>query len=141
MNLIFRKTRNIYNRLKNGFQVAAFPEKFYLYPKEPYLYHNLSYSQEGEDMIISRFFEGKKQGFYVDVGAHHPQRFSNTYRFYLQGWRGINIDAMPGSMEIFNKIRANDINLEISISDCNQILTYYEFNEPALNGFCADISI
>ncbi|MEQ9370304.1 MAG: FkbM family methyltransferase [Coleofasciculus chthonoplastes F3-SA18-01] len=141
MNFIFRKFRNIYKRLENGFQVTVFPEKFSLYPKLQYLHHNLSYSQEGEDMILSRFFENKENGFYVDVGAHHPQRFSNTYLFYMRGWRGINIDAMPGSMESFNKIRVCDINLEFPISDGHQTLTYYEFNEPALNGFCRDISM
>lgn len=123
-------------RLKVAFQVACFPDKFYLYSKDLYLYHNLSYSQEGEDMMLARFFSEQATGFYVDVGAHHPQRFSNTYYFYLKGWRGINLDAKPGSMEIFQKLRPEDINLEFPISDNNQTLTYYEFNEPALNGFC-----
>ena len=41
-----------------------------------------SYSQEGEDMILRRIFERKKTGFYIDIGAHHPKRFSNTYYFY-----------------------------------------------------------
>ena len=45
-------------------------------------YATKSYSQEGEDMILKRLFEGQKFGFYVDVGAHHPKRFSNTYYFY-----------------------------------------------------------
>ena len=138
MNPIYQKAKSVYRRFKNRLKVACFTEDFYLYSKEIHLYHNLSYSQEGEDMILSRFFT-KRQGFYVDVGAHHPQRFSNTYYFYLQGWRGINIDAMPGSMALFKKIRPNDINLELPISDINQVLTYYEFNEPALNGFCYEI--
>lgn len=103
-------------------------------------FDNQSYSQEGEDMILSRIFEGKKNGFYIDVGAHHPKRFSNTYFFYKQGWRGINIDAMPNSMRLFNKIRPRDINLEIAISSESKKLTYYEFNEPALNGFSEELS-
>ncbi len=71
-----------------------------------------SYSQEGEDMILARLFENQQNGFYIDVGAHHPQRFSNTYFFYKKGWRGINVDAMLGSMKLFNKIRSRDINIE-----------------------------
>lgn len=44
------------------------------------------YSQEGEDMILSYIFTQKDTtGFYVDVGAHHPKRFSNTYFFYEKG--------------------------------------------------------
>lgn len=103
-------------------------------------FDNQSYSQEGEDMILNRIFEGKTNGFYIDVGAHHPKRFSNTYFFYKQGWRGINIDAMPNSMHLFNKIRPRDINLEIAISSESKKLTYYEFNEPALNGFSEELS-
>ena len=99
-----------------------------------------SYSQEGEDMILRRIFEKQKVGFYVDVGAHHPFRFSNTYYFYKQGWRGINIDAMPGSMEPFKRFRSRDINLEIPIGNGNQVLTYFAFNEPALNGFSEKLS-
>lgn len=68
-------------------------------------------------------------------------RFSNTYMFYKKGWNGINIDAMPGSMKIFNKQRKRDINLEMAISDKEEILTYYMFNEPGLNGFSKELSI
>jgi len=99
-----------------------------------------SYSQEGEDMILRRLFEKQQTGFYVDVGAHHPMRFSNTYFFYKKGWRGINIDAMPGSMKLFNKTRPRDINIESPVSEQKKILTYYAFNEPALNGFSKELS-
>ncbi len=99
-----------------------------------------SYSQEGEDMILRRLFEKQKIGFYIDVGAHHPKRFSNTYFFYKKGWNGINIDAMPDSMKLFNKIRPRDINIEKPVFDKKQILTYYAFNEPALNGFSKELS-
>jgi len=99
-------------------------------------YNNISFSQEGEDLVLNRFFENNPTGFYVDVGAHHPIRFSNTYKFYKKGgWQGINIDAMPGSMAAFNKLRPKDINLELGISNIPQTLKYYIFNEPALNTF------
>jgi|APSaa5957512535_1039671.scaffolds.fasta_scaffold116676_1 FkbM family methyltransferase len=103
-------------------------------------YSKKSYSQEGEDMILQRLFEKQKTGFYVDVGAHHPRRFSNTYFFYKKGWCGINIDAMPNSMKRFNRSRPRDINIEKAISENEKILKYYGFNEPALNGFSKKIS-
>ena len=99
-----------------------------------------SYSQEGEDMILRRIFENQENGFYVDVGAHHPKRFSNTYFFYKHGWKGINIDALPNSMSLFKKLRPRDVNIEQPISDNVESLTYYHFNEPALNGFSKDLS-
>lgn len=103
--------------------------------KEKLQWLNMSYSQEGEDLVLARFFHGVERGFFVDVGAHHPMRFSNTYLFYQKGWRGINIDATPGSMKEFNRIRPHDINLEIPVSDKSQTLTYNMFNDPALNTF------
>jgi len=99
-----------------------------------------SYSQEGEDVILNNYFENTSGGFYVDVGAHHPFRFSNTYSFYKLGWKGINIDATPGSMVLFNKYRPKDINLEIAIANKNSKINYYVFDEPALNSFSYNIS-
>ena len=99
------------------------------------LYATKSFSQEGEDLLLKRIFEHKKNGFYIDVGAHHPFRFSNTYLFYKKGWKGINLDAMPNSMKIFEKYRPRDINLEIPVGKDGEKLVYYIFNEPALNTF------
>lgn len=98
-------------------------------------YQNFSFAQEGEDMILSRYFEGQNNGTFIDVGAHHPYRFSNTYLFYNMGWRGINIDPLPESKNLFDKYRPEDENLCIGISNTEQILTYHMFNEPALNTF------
>jgi FkbM family methyltransferase len=103
-----------------------------------------SYSQEGEDRIAAALLglnEPREPGFYVDVGAHHPERYSNTFLFYSQGWNGINIDAMPGSMRGFQVERPRDINIEAAISDETSVLTFYEFNEPALNGFSKELAI
>lgn len=98
---------------------------------------NLCYGQDGEDLVLDRLLERQAEGFYVDVGAHHPVRFSNTYLFYKRGWRGINIDAMPGSMKRFKHLRPRDINIECGVAGEAGKLTYYRFNEPALNTFDA----
>src|SRR5689334_5444047 len=80
-------------------------------------YFRHSFAQEGEDLVRASFFEGRRNGFFVDVGAHHPKRFSNTYHFYLfRERRGINIDATPGSMTAFRRARPEDINIEAAVS-------------------------
>lgn len=87
-------------------------------------------------MVLRALFESLPKGyrgFFVDVGAHHPVRFSNTYHFYRKGWRGINIDATPGSMRSFAWMRRRDINLELGIGAEKGSLTFYCFDEPALN--------
>src|SRR3989344_9673220 len=62
-----------------------------------------SYSQRGEDIVIDHLLKHKKIGFYIDVGANDPIRFSNTNRFYKRGWTGINIEP---DVVCFEKIRS-----------------------------------
>lgn len=94
-----------------------------------------SYAQEGEDLLLRRFLNVRGPGFYVDIGAHHPMKFSNTYFYYRLGWSGINVDALPGSMSLFRKLRPRDVNIEAAISSTASTLTYTMFIEPALNTF------
>ena len=100
----------------------------------------LSYSQEGEDLILNRIFNYRSEGFYVDVGAHHPKRFSNTYSFYKRGWRGINIDPTPGVKELFDELRSQDITLSVSVSSTVDKQDFYIFNESALNTFSRNLA-
>jgi FkbM family methyltransferase len=94
-----------------------------------------SYSQEGEDRVLARYFEKQQGGFYVDVGALHPRRFSNTMLFYSMGWRGITIEPNPNAIPLFAKVRPRDIHLCVGIAEQESTLEYYAFNEPALNTF------
>jgi FkbM family methyltransferase len=102
---------------------------------------NLAYSQDGEDMVLRRLFERQQSGFYVDVGAHHPYRFSNTCYFYRRGWRGINIDPNPDAIEAFRRDRPSDINVCVGVSDTAGVLSFHLFNEPALNTFDAALAM
>jgi FkbM family methyltransferase len=102
-------------------------------------YHSYapSFSSAGEDMILRHIIgSDQRNGFYVDVGAFHPVKLSNTYFFYLQGWRGINIDARPGSRRLFQKVRPRDINVEVGISTSAGEMIYYVVGEHSpMNSF------
>jgi len=106
-----------------------------------YEVHEYYFSQSGEDNILSNIFqkilENNQNGFYVDIGAFHPYRFSNTFYFYLRGWKGINVDATPNSMLLFEKHRKRDLNIEIGISEKggDEELTFYSFGEDSMNSF------
>jgi FkbM family methyltransferase len=96
---------------------------------------NISFSQQGEDIIIQNYFENKFNGFFIDIGAYHPIKYSNTFALYLKGWKGINIEPNPDNIQLFQNIRRRDINLNIGVSDKNEILTYNKFNNAAVNTF------
>lgn len=106
----------------------------------PLAYRNRSYSQEGEDLLLQRIFGKRRGGFYVDIGSHHPFRFSNTYAFYRRGWRGVCIDPLPGTVTSFRRWRPRDTALEIGVSEQPSQLTYFMFNEPAINTFSAAVA-
>ena len=95
----------------------------------------ISYSQAGEDMILNCIFLSKNNGIYVDVGANHPTKASNTYFFYKIGWTGINIDAFPDAIKLFRKQRKKDINIETGVNDIEDILNFYMFKDSSYNTF------
>lgn len=97
-----------------------------------------SYSQYGEDLILKGLMERdqidlSKKGFYLDVGAHHPTRFSNTKLFYDLGWGGINIEPNEGIKNLFDKTRPRDKTLEIGLGKRCGYQKFFLYNESALN--------
>ena len=98
-----------------------------IYVKNNYFFKRKSYAMDGEDTALLNYLENIKQGFYVDVGAHHPIQRSNTHLLYLKGWRGINIDVSDFSLELFNFLRPDDLNVQSAISDKDgEIELYYQ---------------
>lgn len=97
-----------------------------------------SWSQYGEDILLDHLVGRKQYGFYIDVGAYHPFEFSNTYKFYQRGWRGINIDANEESILLFNSYRIKDINICAAVSDKEEELGYVKYDGPASNHLTRD---
>ncbi len=74
------------------------------------------YSQAGQDKWVVDFFRSKKNGFFLDIGAHNGVDINNTY--YLENelnWNGICIEADPKIFDILKKNRKCDcVNLAVS---------------------------
>lgn len=104
-----------------------------VYLNLPILYSTGTFSQDGEDIILQDIFKNIEKGFYVDVGAHHPFRFSNTQSFYLNGWHGINIEPTPDAKKLFDIARKRDTNFQKAIGKTKGNIILYCFNDPALN--------
>jgi len=91
------------------------------------------FSQDGEDFLLSKIFETKPTGFYLDIGSGHPTKFSNSYYFYQKGWRGVCIDANADFKSEYKIKRPNDVFLNRLCGTCRKTKTYYVFDEPFLN--------
>ena len=96
----------------------------------------LSFSQEGEDLILNDLLGSRSPGNYVDIGAFDPWKFSNTALFYAKGWRGLNVDPRPGFKTYFDQHRPRDLNIECVVGKRKKSVKFFLFKEPALNTAC-----
>jgi FkbM family methyltransferase len=59
--------------------------------------------------ILGRMDQSKINKVYVDIGAYHPYKGSNTYKLYLKNWRGVVVDPNPEKTKHFSTERPLDI--------------------------------
>jgi len=96
-----------------------------IYIKNKFFITKKSYSMDKEDLNILNHFRDKKNGFYIDVGCFHPIDRNNTYLLYLNKWSGINVDISQFSIDLFNFLRPDDLNLKCAVSDKEQIVKIF----------------
>lgn len=77
----------------------------------------ISYAQNAEDVVLARALSDICKGFYIDVGAWHPENESVTKWFYDRDWSGINIEPQEKYIQLLRDERSRDINLQLLISD------------------------
>jgi len=97
-------------------------------------YMRRSYSQSGEDIIISDLFNrlGIAQPSYLDIGANHPISLNNTYRLYTRGCRGVCIEPNPALYKILKRTRTKDTCLNAGIAfNENREADFYLFGGKA----------
>jgi FkbM family methyltransferase len=101
-------------------------------------FNNACYSQLGEDQVVDHFFSVVRpiaKGVYVDVGCHHPIKFSNTYLLYEKGWRGLCVDADASMNKLYAELRPEDQFVAMGVGDVAENRTFYEFENAAANTF------
>lgn len=95
-----------------------------------------SYSSYGEDAILNGLFDradwinssqlGNKT--YIDLGSFDPILHSNTFSFYLKGWRGTLVDANPIFIEKTLESRPEDLFLNNLVSTKSSTESFFIFH-------------
>jgi len=101
----------------------------------------VSYSQFGEDLLVRTHFTGdfdNSTGRFIDVGAFHPFKYSNTMLLSQLGWRGINIDCDPVKIARFEKLRPRDENVCAAVGEAPGDMILLEYAPDALTNRIAD---
>jgi len=66
------------------------------------------YSQYGQDQFIDSHFLSKRNGVFVDIGAHDGIHLSNSYFLEVnRGWTGLCVEANPDVYNMLVKNRPN----------------------------------
>jgi FkbM family methyltransferase len=78
---------------------------------------NVSFAQNGEDIVLWRALGKIENGVYLDVGANDPTEDSVTRKFYDAGWSGIAVEPNPAYAAAFREQRPRDTVFEAVASD------------------------
>ena len=75
------------------------------------------------------------------MGAHHPERISNTKLFYDNGSRGINVEPNPNLYKAFLEQRPQDINLNVGVGIQSEFREFYMIDsESGRNSFLKEVA-
>jgi len=83
------------------------------------------YSQYKQDMFVYEFvLNQKKDGYFVDIGAHDGISFSNSYFFEQIGWCGICIEPNPIPFNLLKQNRKTEC-VQKAITDTTGIQQFF----------------
>ena len=75
----------------------------------------MSRSQLGQDLTVLKFYNNKRDGYFIEIGASDGIKLSNTYLLESQyGWKGICVEPIPNN---YNKL----------------VLLFYSYNNFYIN--------
>ena len=99
---------------------------------------NITYAQHGEDIVLHNLFNQLHIQFpnYLDIGAHHPTRISNTALMYEHGSRGVNVEANPHLIDAFLDLRPDDVTINAAVADKVGEIDFYLIDDYSGRNTC-----
>jgi FkbM family methyltransferase len=104
------------------------------------------YAQHAEDVILWDLVSAWLKLYpatYLDVGAYHPMRSSNTYLFYERNCQGVLVEPNPVLWETLAKARPRDVLIRggIGIDGKDSEADYYVISgDGQLNTFSKEVA-
>ena len=96
------------------------------------------YSQREEEKFILEYFGD--EGTFLDIGAYHPETFSNTRALFDRGWSGICVEPSPNCYPTLKEFY-KDTNVEVyNCAGGNEtgVIEFYDSNGDALSSTDTD---
>jgi hypothetical protein len=69
-----------------------------------------SYSQAAQDLFVEAATNGKKDGFFLEIGSNHPQVHNNTFLLEKKyNWKGLMVEYDKSFAPLYDAQRPNSI--------------------------------
>lgn len=116
-----------------------FFNKIFNHSNQDTIFAQNGFAQYGEDLILDtalQVLQNRKiisDITYIDIGANHPKRISNTYWLYKRGHSGVIIEPNRHLAALHKKHRPRDIVLEMGVTNTPTpaVIPFYQFEERA----------
>ena len=102
---------------------------------------NISYAKEFEDIILWNVFKDIQHGFYIDIGASHPEINSVTKNFYDNKWTGINIEPSYQFFYKYLDIRPNPLFDKTVVDNYKYFQNKNTFNHKVISKTLTEVCI
>ena len=90
--------------------------------------------------MLYRALGSVEHGFYIDVGAQHPEVDSVSKAFFDRGWRGVHVEPVPYYAKLLREARPGDRVIEAAASHCIGHTTLTVFPDTGLSTAVPDIA-
>jgi FkbM family methyltransferase len=96
-----------------------------------------SYSEHQEDAWVLEELRklDLRGGVYVEVGANHPTRISNTYLLYRHGLRGVVIEPDAALLRLHRRVRPGDIAVGVGCGRAASLGRFHVLSRHVLSSF------
>lgn len=101
--------------------------------------YQVTYAQNREDLVLAGILRKVAVGFYVNLGANHPESQSVTKLFYDRGWSGINVEPHGHLIRELCQQRPRDINIQAGVSSQPGTLQLRSYSVDGLATFSSDL--
>ena len=82
------------------------------------------FSQRGQDWFLATYcFPGQHEGFFLDIGANHPQHNNNTLYFENIGWHGLAFEPQVNLQRLWADQRITPC-IPCALGDCETTITF-----------------
>ena len=87
----------------------------------------MSKSQFGQDVyLMTNIYPGKRDGFFVEVGAYDGIESSNTYMLEKQyNWKGLCVECVPHLYEKCKRARSCPVSSNAVYNEDGKVLEFY----------------